>query len=143
MNIIGVAIPRITTDFQSLNDIAWYGSAYLLTITAFQPFFGNLYKYFDAKRTYLISLILFEVGSVICASARSSAVLIFGRAFLGFGAAGLLQDALAIIGFAVQLDKVPLYQGVVVSSLGISVCVGPILGGALTDRASWRWCFWM
>ena len=62
MNIIGVAVPRITTDFRSLNDIAWYGSAYLLTITAFQPFFGNLYKYFNAKAMYLASLILFEGG---------------------------------------------------------------------------------
>ncbi|RYC61641.1 hypothetical protein CHU98_g4575 [Xylaria longipes] len=120
-NIIGVAIPRITTDFRSLNDIAWYGSAYLLTITAFQPFFGNLYKYFNAKLVYLVSLILFE----------------------GFGAAGLLQGALAIIGYVVRLDKVPLFQGVVVSSLGISVSVGPVLGGVLTDRVSWRWCFWI
>lgn len=60
MNIIGVAVPRITTDFRSLHDIAWYGSAYLLTITAFQPFFGNLYKYFNAKLMYLSSLVLFE-----------------------------------------------------------------------------------
>ncbi|KAI0383424.1 MFS general substrate transporter [Hypomontagnella monticulosa] len=138
MNIIGVAIPRITTDFKSLEDIAWYGSAYLLTITAFQPFFGSLYKYFNAKMVYLVSLVLFEVGSVVCASARSSSVLIFGRAFLGFGAAGLLQGALAIIGYAVRLDKVPLFQGVVVSSLGISVCVGPVLGGVLTDYTTWR-----
>lgn len=59
-NIIGVAIPRITTEFKALDDIAWYGSAYLLTITAFQPFFGNLYKYFNAKIVYLVSLVLFE-----------------------------------------------------------------------------------
>ncbi|KAI0533326.1 MFS general substrate transporter [Xylaria digitata] len=137
-NIIGVAILRITTEFRSLNDIAWYGSAYLLTITAFQPFFGNLYRYFNAKLVYLASLILFEAGSVICASATKSDVLIFGRAFLGFGAAGLRQGALAIIGYVVRLDKVPLFQGVVVSSLGISVSIGPVLGGVLTDRVSWR-----
>ncbi|OTB08908.1 hypothetical protein M426DRAFT_260239 [Hypoxylon sp. CI-4A] len=135
MNIIGVAVPRITTEFKSLNDIAWYGSAYLLTVTAFQPMFGNLYKYFNAKAVYLISLLLFEVGSIVCASAPKSSILILGRAILGFGAAGLLQGALAIIGYIVCLDKVPLFQGVVVSALGISVCVGPLIGGALTENA--------
>ncbi|KAI8634021.1 MFS general substrate transporter [Xylariaceae sp. FL1651] len=141
-NIIGVAIPRITTDFKSLDDIAWYGSAYLLTITAFQPFFGSLYKYFDAK-SFELSANIYTLGSVICASAKQSDVLIFGRAFLGFGAAGLLQGALAIIGYVVRLEKLPLFQGIVVSSLGISVSVGPVLGGVLTDRVGWRWCFWI
>ncbi|KAJ3578732.1 hypothetical protein NPX13_g1830 [Xylaria arbuscula] len=137
-NIIGVAIPRITTEFRALDDIAWYASAYLLTITAFQPFFGNLYKYFNAKVVYVVSLLIFEVGSVICASAKQSEVLIFGRAFLGLGAAGLLQGALAIIGYVVSLDRVPLFQGVVVSSLGVSVSIGPVLGGILTERVSWN-----
>jgi MFS family permease len=59
-NIIGTAIPRITTDFQSLPDVAWYGAAYLITVTAFQPLFGNLYKFFNAKIVYLVSLLIFE-----------------------------------------------------------------------------------
>lgn len=59
-NIIGTAIPRITTDFKSLPDVAWYGAAYLITVTAFQPFFGNLYKFFNAKIVYLVSLLVFE-----------------------------------------------------------------------------------
>lgn len=60
VTIIAVAIPHITTEFQSLSDVAWYGSAYMLTLTAFQPFFGNLYKYFNAKLVYVISLATFE-----------------------------------------------------------------------------------
>lgn len=158
MNIIGVAIPRITSDFNSLGDIAWYGSMYLLTVTAFQPLFGNLYKYFSTKAVYMSSILLFEgwklssfpfipltflVGSVLCGIAPRSSILILGRAVLGFGAAGLLQGALAIIGYVVELEKIPMYQGIVVSSFGVSVCVGPILGGIFTDHASWRWCFWM
>lgn len=47
----------------SLNDVSWYGSAYLLTVTAFQPGFGNLYRYFNAKTVYLVSLFLFESKS--------------------------------------------------------------------------------
>lgn len=58
--IISVAIPRISTDFKALDDVGWYGSAYLLTVTAFQPAFGSIYKFFDAKSTYLTSILTFE-----------------------------------------------------------------------------------
>lgn len=58
--ILAVALPRITTVFNSLNDTGWYGSAYLLSITALQPTFGVIYKYFDVKTTYLISIAVFE-----------------------------------------------------------------------------------
>lgn len=142
-NIIGTAVPRITTDFKSLQDVAWYGASYLLTVTAFQPFFGNMYRFFNAKTVYLVSILIFEVGSVVCAAAPGSSVLIVGRAILGFGASGLLQGALAIIGFIVPLEKVPLFQGIVISAVGISVFIGPIIGGALTEYATWRWCFWI
>lgn len=63
MNIIGVAIPKITSDFHSLEDVAWYGSVYLLTVTAFQPLSGSLYKFFDVKVVYLSSIALFECES--------------------------------------------------------------------------------
>ncbi|KAI4858581.1 major facilitator superfamily domain-containing protein [Hypoxylon rubiginosum] len=115
----------------------------MLTLTAFQPLFGNLYKYFNAKVVYITSLAVFEVGSAISAAAPTSAVLIFGRAWLGLGAAGLLQGALAIIGQTVSIDKVPLYQGIVLSAMAVAVCCGPVIGGALTQYVNWHWCFWM
>lgn len=58
--IIGVAVPKISTVFDALDDVGWYGSAYLLTITALQPTFGNIYKYFDIKTTYIVSIFVFE-----------------------------------------------------------------------------------
>lgn len=58
--IIGVAVPEISTVFDALDDVGWYGSAYLLTVTAVQPTFGNIYKYFDIKYTYIASVIIFE-----------------------------------------------------------------------------------
>lgn len=59
-NIINIAVPRISSDFHSLGDIAWYGTAYLLTLTAFQPIFGSCYKYFRIDIVYFISIIIFE-----------------------------------------------------------------------------------
>jgi len=60
INIINIPIPRISTDFHSLEDAAWYGAMYLLTITAFQPTFGTLYKYFNIDTIYCTCVIIFE-----------------------------------------------------------------------------------
>ncbi|KAI4917414.1 hypothetical protein J4E85_009933 [Alternaria conjuncta] len=141
--IIATAIPRITTVFNSLEDVGWYGSSYLLTTTSLQPSFGKVYTYFDVKYTYLSALILFEVGSVICAAATNSAMFIVGRAVAGAGAAALYSGGMTIIGFSVPLRKRAIYIAALSSMFGIASVVGPILGGALTDRASWRWCFWI
>ncbi|CAD6446609.1 fa99eeed-0d79-433d-9188-ef55d8ac1cba [Sclerotinia trifoliorum] len=84
--IIATAIPKITSVFNSLGDVGWYGSSYLLTTTALQPSFGRIYTYFDVKWTYLSALVLFEIGSIICAAARNSVTLIVGRAVAGAGA---------------------------------------------------------
>ena len=59
-NIINVAVPKITSDFHALEDVAWYGSAYLLTVTSFQPAFGTLYKFFNIENTYKGCLVTFE-----------------------------------------------------------------------------------
>ncbi|KAI9691805.1 MAG: hypothetical protein M1822_007877 [Bathelium mastoideum] len=141
--IIATAIPRITSVFDSLDDVGWYGSAYLLTTTSLQPSFGKVYTYMDVKYTYLAALVIFEVGSVLCAAATSSKMLIVGRAVAGAGAAALFSGGMTIIGFAVPLRKRPFYIALLSSMFGISSIVGPILGGALTDRVTWRWCFWI
>ncbi len=58
--IISVAIPTITAEFKALNDVGWYGSAYLMTLTAFQPTMSKLYKMFPPKSAYIGSIVLFE-----------------------------------------------------------------------------------
>ncbi|USP74136.1 hypothetical protein yc1106_01410 [Curvularia clavata] len=141
--IIATAIPKITTVFNSLDDVGWYGSSYLLTTTSLQPSFGRIYTYFDVKYTYLFALVIFEVGSIICAAATSSPMFIVGRAVAGAGAAALYSGGMTIIGFSVPLRKRAIYIAALSSMFGIASVVGPILGGAFTDRLSWRWCFWI
>lgn len=95
--IIATAIPKITTVFDSLGDVGWYGSSYLLTTTALQPSFGRIYTYFNVKYTYLFALCLFELGSIICAAARNSVMLIVGRAVAGAGASALFSGGEQLI----------------------------------------------
>ena len=69
---MATAIPSITDEFKSLNDVGWYGSAFFLTIASFQAFWGKLYKFFPLKTSYLVAIAVFEVGSLICGVARNS-----------------------------------------------------------------------
>ncbi|KAF3914405.1 hypothetical protein ABW21_db0206378 [Orbilia brochopaga] len=132
-SIIATAIPRITTQFNSIGDVGWYGSSYLLTQTSLQPSFGKIYTYFSVKWTFLLSLFIFEIGSIVCASAPSSTAFIVGRAIAGVGAAALFSGGMTIIGFTVPLRKRAIYIAALSSMFGISSVVGPLLGGAFTD----------
>lgn len=140
-SIIGVATPGITTSFRAIDDLAWYGSGYMLPHTVLQPILGSFYKSFNVRYIYLVSIVIFEVGSCICAAAPNSTSFIIGRVIAGCGAAGLLQGTLAIVGFSVPKQKVPLYYGYVLSVQGVSACTAPIFGGIFTDKITWRWCF--
>ncbi|PHH88186.1 hypothetical protein CDD83_7860 [Cordyceps sp. RAO-2017] len=114
--IISVAVPRIATDFAAFHHV------------------GYMYRFFDAKCIYLSSVVVFEVGSVLCAAAPVSPVFILGRALQGIGAAGLYQGALSVIALTVALDKRPMVIGIVLSIFGLAVCFGPPVGGVLTDE---------
>ncbi|KAI0401576.1 major facilitator superfamily domain-containing protein [Xylaria palmicola] len=142
-NIIGVAIPRITDEFHSLNDVGWYGSAYLLPGCAFQLLFGKLYSIFSVKWTYLFGLLMFEVGTVICAAGPNSTALIIGRAIAGLGSSGLFIGATLTIAQTVPLDKRPAFMGTIGGVYGIASVIGPLIGGAFTDHVTWRWCFYI
>ncbi|CAK1354643.1 uncharacterized protein RHO25_001576 [Cercospora beticola] len=141
--IIATAIPSITDDFSSINDIGWYGSAYFLTTCGFQLLFGKLYTFFSLKVVFVVALSLFEIGSAICGAAPTSTTFIIGRAIAGCGCAGLFSGALLIIADTVPLRSRPTYTGLLGSAYGIACIIGPLLGGVFTDKLSWRWCFWI
>ena len=117
--------------------------AYLLTTAAFQLLFGRFYTFFSIKLVYLIAIGLFELGSLICGVANNSVTLIVGRAVAGVGSAAIFSGALIILAYSVPLEKRPLYSGMIGSMYGIASVSGPLLGGAFTDKVTWRWCFYI
>ncbi|KAK3324171.1 putative aflatoxin efflux pump [Cercophora scortea] len=141
--IIATAVPRITDEFGSLGDIGWYGSAYMLTTSCAQLVFGRIYKFYDMKWTFLISIIVFEIGSAICGAAPNSTVFIVGRAIAGMASAGIFSGCMLIMIPMVPLHRRPAFQGLFGMVFGIASVMGPLIGGGFTSGVTWRWCFYI
>lgn len=141
ISILSTAIPRITDEFDSIADIGWYASAYLLTQTSLVPLAGRCYALFPFKTTFLSFLALFEIGSLLCGVAQSSIMLTIGRAVCGMGASGLFNGAMTIIGIVSPPGQKAMALGIVMALFSLGQILGPLIGGSLTQHASWRWCF--
>jgi MFS family permease len=137
--IIVTAIPRITDGYKTLNDVGWYASAFNLPAAALVPFFGKLYAICPTKRTFLVALFIFEVGSLISAVAPTSAAFIVGRALSGAGSAGIFNGALVTLTMITPLEKRPAYQSFIGITYAFATTTAPLIGGVFTDSVSWRW----
>ncbi|KAL2069100.1 hypothetical protein VTL71DRAFT_15438 [Oculimacula yallundae] len=143
MTIVVTAIPSISNDFDSIKDIGWYGTAYLLTSAALQPLSGKLYQYYTSKILFLLGVLIFEIGSLICALSKSSSLFIVGRAISGIGTSGLTVGLLTILASSAPREKRPLHMGFMMGTASLGLVLGPVIGGLLSQHASWRWCFWI
>ncbi|KAL5048558.1 hypothetical protein BDW71DRAFT_177043 [Aspergillus fruticulosus] len=90
-----------------------------------------------------MSVVIFLVGSLLCATAASSIMFIVGRAVTGLGFAGNLAGCFAVAVQILPLDKRPVYVGLMTCVESLAIITAPIVGGALTQSLGWRWCFWI
>ncbi|KAI1844483.1 hypothetical protein JX265_010022 [Neoarthrinium moseri] len=143
VSIISTAVPRITSEFHALDDVGWYAAAYQLASASLQPLTGKFYTHFNTKWTFISFVVVFEVGSLICGIAKSSPMFIGGRTIAGLGGSGLINGGLTMISGAVSTEKRALYTSLMMGFGQLGLISGPLIGGSLTEYATWRWCFYI
>jgi multidrug resistance protein len=141
--IIATAVPSIVDDLGAFAQFPWLFSIYLLAQAVSTPIYGRLADVFGRRPIMLAGITLFLVGSVLCAVAWSMPALILFRAVQGLGAGAVLPMSNTIAGDVYSLPERAKIQGYMASMWGLSSCVGPTLGGVLSQYLHWRWIFWI
>ena len=151
-SIVGVALPRITSELGGLDRLSWVVTAYLLTSTAATPLWGKISDLYGRRPMFQSAIVVFLAGSVVCGFAAPIAnglglpgidVMIAGRAVQGLGGGGLMSLALAVIGDVIPPRERGRYQGLFGAVFGVSSVAGPLLGGLFTDQLGWEWIFFI
>jgi EmrB/QacA subfamily drug resistance transporter len=141
--VVATAMPTIVGHLGGLEHYSWVFSAYMLASTTVVPLYGKLSDIYGRRRIYVIAMALFLTGSVMSGLANSMTQLIFARALQGLGAGGVQPLAFILIGEMFSLQQRAKMQGFFSGVWGFSSIVGPLLGGFLVDKFSWRWVFYI
>jgi EmrB/QacA subfamily drug resistance transporter len=145
VTIVNVALPAIQHEFHArLAGLQWLLDAYTLVVASFLMLSGSVSDRFGRRRVFQIGLSIFTLASLLCSSAHTVNQLIAFRALQGFGASMLNPVALSIIANAFPQPKDRARAvGIWGAVAGLSLGIGPLIGGALTQTIGWRSIFWI
>ncbi len=151
--VVSTALWTIVRQLDPANGMAhmtWLITAYLLTSTASQPLYGKISDLYGRKKIFMLSIVLFLIGSALCGIAQNLTQLIAFRGIQGLGAGGLMSLSMAIIGDMIPPRERGKYSGLFGVVFGLGSIMGPFIGGYLTDPhnllglvTSWRWVFFI
>ncbi len=142
MTVVSVALPTFQQVFATeYSNVAWTMTGYTLALATVIPLTGWAADRFGTKRLYILALVLFVAGSLLCATAGSIGMLVFYRVLQGLGGGMLMPLGMTIMTRAAGPHRV----GRVMAVLGVPMLLGPIggpiLGGWMIDSFSWHWIF--
>ncbi len=140
--VVNIALPTLSEEMDaSATQLQWVVSAYILVFASVQITAGGLGDRFGRKRWFLIGLTIFTATSFLAAFAQNVEMLIAMRALQGLGAAFILPLSLSLISAAFPPEErgkaIGIWSAISVSGLAL----GPVIGGALIEYASWEWIF--
>ncbi|MFC4526447.1 DHA2 family efflux MFS transporter permease subunit [Dyella halodurans] len=144
MTIVNVAVPHIAGSLGvSASEGTWTISSYSLASAIMQPLTGWIARRFGEVKTFVFSVMLFVVFSMLCGLATSMPMLVIGRLMQGAGSGPMVALSLTLLLSSYPKAK----QGIALALWAMTVVVapifGPILGGWLTDNFSWPWIFYI
>ncbi len=144
LTVVAVALPKLQAVYgATLNQIQWVVTGYQLAFAVIIPLVGYLADRYGIKLIYIIALVVFTGGSILCGLAWSTQSLIFFRILQGLGGGGLLPLATAMIFAAFP----PQERGLASAVLGVPVllapALGPTLGGYIVQYSDWRLIFYL
>ena len=142
--IMNIALPAIQASINtSLEKMSWILNVYTMTIAVLAIPLGRIADIFGKAKMYIIGLIVFGGGSVLCAFANTGDFLIFSRFIQSIGAAILFPTSMVIGVSAVPLAKRHIALSILGITQGLSAAIGPVIGGLITQNLGWRWVFFV
>ena len=145
--VIVTVLPAIMLDMKiqvtELGKVSWTITGYLLGYVAAMPLIGRLSDVWGHRRLYIISMLLFIVGSALVAITPNLELLIAARVFQAIGAGALVPISIAIVGDLFPAGKRGLPLGLMGASAEAGGVIGPLWGGIIIRYLDWEWVFWI